>query len=55
MSRAAAQSRIPVTSAPDCERKARLPAFGALKPKLALSPRPGTAMPRQFGPMMRKQ
>ena len=55
MSRDAAQSRMPVINAPDCDRKASLPTFGWFSPKLALKPNSGTEMPRQFGPMMRRQ
>ena len=55
MPRDSAQSSTPPTSAPDCDRKASLPGFGLAMPKLALTPSAGTEMPRQFGPMMRRQ
>ena len=55
MPRDSAQSSTPPTSAPDCDRKASLPGFGFAMPKLALTPSAGTQMPRQFGPMMRRQ
>ena len=55
MPRPRAQSMIAVTSAPDCDRNARSPLSGGACEKLALSPRPGTISPRQFGPWMRRQ
>ena len=53
MPRPAAQSTIEVTTAPDWATKATRPFGAAMCRKLALSPTPGTAMPRQFGPQMR--
>ena len=55
MPRDSAQSSTPPTSAPDCDRKASLPGFGFAMPKLALTPSAGTQIPKQFGPMMRRQ
>ena len=55
MPRDCAQSSTPPTSAPDCDRKASFPGFGFAMPKLASTPSAGTQMPRQFGPMMRRQ
>ena len=55
MPRGSAQSSTVVAIAPDWVRKAMLPGSTAAGAKVALSPMPGTAMPRQFGPTMRKQ
>ena len=45
-----AQSRMAVHSAPDCEKKAMLPAGGVPAAKVALSPVPVLLRPRQLGP-----
>ena len=55
MPRPRAQSSIAVTSAPDCETKARLPGSAPVWAKLAFSPRCGTSSPRQLGPRMRSR
>ena len=55
MPRAAAQSSIAVTSAPDCETKARLPGWASRWAKLAFRPAYGDSRPRQLGPRMRSR
>ena len=50
-----AQSSTAVTSAPDCETKATLPASASVCAKLALRPRCGVSRPMQFGPRMRSR
>ena len=48
------QSRIPVTRAPDCDRKARPPGKAITGEKLAFRPLAGRRAPRQLGPTMRR-
>ena len=55
MSRAEAQSSTPASTAPDWVTKASLPDWAPRWAKVALRPRPGTMMPRQFGPTMRSR
>ena len=55
MPRETAQSKTPPIKAPDWASKASFPTGGLPNPKLAFSPRAGTQMPRQLGPMMRRQ
>ncbi len=55
MPRGSAQSSTVVAMAPDCVRKAMLPGRSCAGAKVALTPRPGMAMPRQLGPTMRSR
>ena len=55
MPRGSAQSSTVVAMAPDWVRKAILPASSGAGAKVASSPMPGTAMPRQFGPTTRSR
>ncbi len=55
MPRGSAQSTTVVAMAPDCVRKAMLPGRIAAGAKVASSPMPGTASPRQLGPTMRNR
>jgi hypothetical protein len=53
--RPAAQSRIEVASAPDCDTKASDPGCAAMCEKLAFRPACGASSPRQLGPRMRSR
>ena len=55
MPRPAAQSSMAVTSAPDCDTKARAPGRASTCAKLAFRPMCGASKPRQLGPRMRSR